>query len=392
LAGGLISVATAAFTGTEVTTYNSVMLICQSAIKTFLIIGLVIAGLGTAGAVMGFTVASVVAGFVGILFMFSLYRKMPKPFSLKLETKEYTKEMLKYSIPLSLSTIISGFLSQFYVILLPIFYADNSMIGNYNIALNFVVLISFFSLPITTMLFPAFSKLDFKRDKDALKNIFEFSVKYSSLIVVPVTALVMCLSEPAVSTLFGDSYNSAPFFLALLSISYLFTAFGNLSIGNILNSQGQTNLSLKLTLLNAVLGFPMGYLFIMQFGVIGLIATSLISGIPSLVISLIWVKRHYDLTVDWVSSAKILASSAIAAILTYVFVSSISYSSLVELLLGVVFFVIVLLAAIIFTRTLSVTDLNSLRDMTGGLGPLSKIICRILDIFEKLMRMLKLDS
>ncbi len=34
LAGGLISAATAVFTGTEETTYNSVMLVCQSVIKT----------------------------------------------------------------------------------------------------------------------------------------------------------------------------------------------------------------------------------------------------------------------------------------------------------------------------------------------------------------------
>ncbi len=389
LAGGIINVASAAFTGIEVTTYNSVMLVCQSVIKTFLIIGLVYVGLGTSGAVLGYTIATIVAGSIGLFFMLLLYRKFPKPYSLKLETMEYTKEMLKYSIPLSLATIISGFMAQFYIVILP-WFVENSVIGNYNLSNNFIVLISFFSLPITTMLFPAFSKLDVKKDNDTLKNVFQFSVKYASLLVVPVAALVMCLSGPAVATLFGDKYALAPLFLAFSSIGYLFTAFGNLSTGNILISQGQTTLNLKLTLLAVAIGFPLGYLLIMQFGVTGLIISSAVSGLPGLIVSLLWIKRHYGLTVDWLSSMKILASSAIAAVLTYLFISLISYSSLLELLLGVIFYVAVLVGAILFTKTLTSIDLKSLRDMTGGLGPLSRIINVILSALEKIMLKLRL--
>ncbi len=389
LASGLITVAGAAFTGTEVTSYNSVMLICQSTIKTVVIIGLVYAGLGTTGAVLGYTISAIIAGLIGIILMLTLYRKFPKPFSLKLETLEYTKEMLKYGIPLSLATILSGFLAQFYIIVLASF-SDTSVIGNYNLALNFVVLISFFSLPITTMLFPAFSKLDAKKDNAALKNVYQYSVKYASLLVVPVTALVMCLSGPAISTIFGDSYSLAPLLLAMLSIGYLLTATGNLSTGNILISQGQTNFNLKLTILTAAIGFPMGYLLIMQFNVIGLILTSLLSGIPALVVSLIWINKNYGLTVDWLSSTKILASSAITAVLTYFFINSINFASWIELLLGVGFYVVVLVGAILFTRTLSLTDLDSLRAMTGGLGPLGRIIGVILNLLQKIMVRLRL--
>ncbi|MGD6810782.1 MAG: flippase [Candidatus Bathyarchaeia archaeon] len=385
LASGLTNAATAVFTGTEETKYNSIMMICQSFVKTFLIIGLVIAGLGTSGAIIGFTIASMVAGLIGLTFTAILYHRMPKPFSHKLEIRAYTKEMLTYSIPISLSTIISGFLAQFYVVLLPYFFTDNSLIGNYYAAQNFVILIGFFSLPITTMLFPAFSKLDIKKERASLKNIFQFSVKYSSVIVVPVAALVMCLSTQAVTTLFGNSYGSAPLFLALMAINYLFCATGNLSIGNIINSQGHTKVNLKFILLTAAIGFPMGYLLIMNYGVFGLIFTTICAPIPSLILSLIWVKKHFDLSVDWVSSAKILASSAITATLTYLFVSFTGFASIIELLLGAVFYVAVLIVVLMFTKTLYVADLNSLRAMTTGLGPISKIVSFILNTMEKVM-------
>jgi len=170
------------------------------------------------------------------------------------------------------------------------------------------------------MLFPAFSKLDAQKDRRTLQNVFQFSHKYASLLVIPVAALVMCLAEPAVSTLFKQTYASAPLFLALLAVIYLFTAFGNLSTGNFINSQGKTKFNLYLTLITAAIGFPMAYFLIFNFGVLGLIVTSLISVIPSLVVSLFWVKKNYGLTVDWRSSVKILVSSLLSAASTYVLI------------------------------------------------------------------------
>ena len=176
----------------------------------------------------------IIAGLIGLALVWTQYKNLPKLNNVKLEIKAYTKTMLAYGTPLSLSTIISGFQSQYYVFLLPIFYVtNNSAIGNYGIASTFVVLIAFFATPITTMLFPAFSKLNPQKDKETLQNVYQFSIKYASLLVVPVAALVMCLAEPAVSTLFGKTYSTAPLFLALLAIIYIFTAFGSLSTGQL---------------------------------------------------------------------------------------------------------------------------------------------------------------
>ena len=44
-----------------------------------------------------------------------------------------------------------SFLLQFYLIVLAIFVSD-ALIGNYSVATNFVVLITFFANPVTTML------------------------------------------------------------------------------------------------------------------------------------------------------------------------------------------------------------------------------------------------
>ena len=390
LAGGLISAATAAFTGIEKMALNSIMLICESIIKTVIMMALVILGLGTSGAVLGYTIAMVIAGAIGLALVGTQYKKLPKLTDAKLEIKAYTKTMLTFGMPLSVSVIISGFQAQYYTFLLPIFYiTDNTAIGNYRIASTFVVLIAFFATPITTMLFPAFSKLNPQKDKQTLQNVFQYSVKYASLLVVPVAALVMCLAEPAVSTLFGTTYSSAPLFLALLTLNYVFPAFGSLSVGNFISSQGKTTFILYLTLITAAIGIPLGYILIMQIGVLGLIVTSLVTGIPTTIISLYWIRKHYELTVDWRSSAKILLSSAIAAALTYILISLLDYSSLIRLIIGAVFFTLFYLATVLLTRTINKSDMENLRGMVSGLGIIGKIFSRILNMIEKLMKILK---
>jgi O-antigen/teichoic acid export membrane protein len=201
--------------------------------------------------------------------------------------------MFRYGLPLSISSILSGFLAQFYNFLVVI-YATDTMIGNYSVATNFVVLITFFATPITTMLFPAFSKLDPHKEREALQNVFQYSVKYAALIVAPVATAIMVLAQPAVSTLFGDKYTEAPLLLALLAINYLYVAFGSLSTGNLINSQGETRLNLRLALITTAIGFTLGVILIPRFGIIGLIATTLTAGLPSLIIALSWIRRSYS--------------------------------------------------------------------------------------------------
>lgn len=391
LASAVISAASAAFTGLERMALNSVMNICQSIIKTGLIIGLVLLGFGTSGAVIGLVVATAIAGLIGLALLLSIYRTLPKPASLSLEVKEYLKEMLRYGIPLSLAVIVASFMAQYYAFLLPIFYtSDNSMIGNYGIAQTFIVLIGFFSTPITTMMLPAFSKLDHQKDKETLKRVYQFSVKYASLLVVPVVAAVMALSQPGVNLLFGSTYQTAPLFLSLLAIGYSYAAFGNLSTSNLINSQGHTNFILKTTILTACIGLPIGTVLVLNFGVVGLIVTSLVEGLPSLVVSLYWIRKHYGVTVDWGSSARILLSSAAAAALTYAVISAVSFGSFYELLLGAAVFLLSAALGLLLTRAITRADIANLRLVVGGLGALGRFVGRILAFVESVMSKLKL--
>jgi O-antigen/teichoic acid export membrane protein len=389
LAGALMNAATAAYTGMETMHLNSIMLIVHSIAKTGIIVGLVLLGFGTLGAVIGFSIAISIAGVASVLLMFTIYRSLPKPTDSKLEIIATTKTLLKYGLPVSIGAILLGFLGQFYGFILAIYVSDNAIIGNYNVAINFVVLITFFATPVTTMLFPAFSKLDAQKDKALFANIFQYSVKYASFVVVPVAMMVMVLAQPAIGTIFQNSYNQAPLFLALLTIAYLFTALGNLSAGNLINGQGYTRFNLKMSILTAAIGFPVSFILISSFGVLGLIVTSLTVGLPGLFFSLRFIKQRFGVSVDWVSSGKILFSSAFAGVITYVLIFELAFSNPIKLIIGIIAFAVLLVPTALITKTVSPGDIANLREISNGLGILRKPLNLIIKFLEKLMQILQ---
>jgi O-antigen/teichoic acid export membrane protein len=386
LAGGFLNAAQAAFTGREQMEPNSVTLVFQALFRSVLSPMLVYLGFGVSGAVVGYAAGVLGGGLVGVFLMFEIYNRLGKKngFADPLNVWESMKFMFRYALPLSFSSFFNSFLGQFYNFIIVI-YASNFIIGNYAVANNFTVILTFFAAPISTMLFPAFSKLKADEDKETLKIVFKSSIKYSSLLVIPPTVAVIALANPVVSALLGAKYGSAPLFLALLAVNYLLTAFGVLSTGSLISGQGKTRFYLELAIINTVTGIVLAVLLVPTLGVVGLIITTIFDGVPGLAISLNWIKKHYDASVDWGSSAKILVASATAGALAYFAVSFLSLSSWPKLILGLLVFVAGFLLSVVATRALRKPDIDSLRLMASELGSISGIINKILNVLERLV-------
>jgi O-antigen/teichoic acid export membrane protein len=385
-AEALMKATQASFTGYEKMEYHSVTSIVLSTVKAVLMISLAILGFGTYGAIVGTTVGYLIAGVVSVILMYvTIYKPLQRKEVDKLEILATIKTLFRYGVPLSISAIVSGFLMQFYNVLLAL-YSTNVLIGNYQVALNFASLVTFFVMPILTVLLPAFSKLNSQKERETLGNVFQFSVKYAALIIVPLTLMVMVLSQPAVSTIFGDKYSYTPFYLTLYVVTFLYTAFGYLSVDNIIKSQGKTDVNMKLTLITSVIALVLNLVLIPQFGILGLLAANIVSGIPSLIIALWWIKKKYAATINWGSSAKILLASTLAAAVTYLATFQLNLASLVTLIIGVAIFVAIYLVTTPLVGAITQADVESFKHMAMGLGPLAPVLTLLLSFIERLIK------
>jgi hypothetical protein len=131
---------------------------------------------------------------------------------------------------------------------------------------------------------------------------------------------------------------------------------------------------------------PVGFILISNHGVLGLIVTALTASIPGIILSLIFIRKRYNINLNWKSSLKILFSSATAAALTYILITQLSsLPSLFQLIIGVITFSISYLIAAILTKAITQTEISNLRELFSTLGPLNRVLNSVLNIIEKIM-------
>jgi len=381
--GSLLTAAQSSFVGFERMELNSLIMICQAVLKSILSPLIVFLGYGALGAVLGYTLSFLAASLIGLITLyFSLFRGLKRSKAHRFAISKTLRNMLNYGVPLSISSILVGFMAQFYGFMMVSFCSD-IMIGNLRIATNFAVILSFFTFPISTVLFPAFAKLDSQDERQMLRPIFASSVKYTSMLLVPATIAVMALSKPMVHTLFGEKWAYAPLFLTLHAISYLLSGLGDLSMGSLLTGLGETKMRMRLSVLTLSFGLPLAFLLIPNLGITGVIVGNLVAGLPSVFLGLHWIWKRYGIIIEWKSSAKIFIASLVAAIITYSSLTFINTAEWLRLLSGGTIFLAVYVATAPLIGAVNQKDINNLRTMFSGLGFISKLVNLPLTIAEE---------
>jgi O-antigen/teichoic acid export membrane protein len=382
--GSLLTAAQSSFIGFEKMGLNSLTLICQSIVKAVLGPVLIILGYSVLGAVLSYTLSFLAAAIMSLIALyFGLFRPLSTCKSNKTHLSKTLKTMMKYGLPLSISSILSGILIQIFSFMMAS-YASDVMIGNYQAALNFSVLLTFFTIPISTVLFPAFAKLDPNKEPELVKAIFASSIKYTSMLLIPATMVIMALSTPLISTLFGERYTQAPFFLTLYVISNLFCVFGNISLDNFLSGLGETKITMRQSVLTLLIGLPLGFLLIPSFGILGVITATIVSSLPSMFWGLYWVWKHYHVKPDFKSSAKIFAAATAAAIVAFTSVNFLHFAEWIRLIIGITVFLAIYIVSAPMIGAITLPDISNLRVMLRGTGTFSKIVGIPLTFTEKI--------
>jgi stage V sporulation protein B len=395
-AGAILAAAGGIFIGFERMKLNSLTSILEAVVKTAFGPLLIIIGFGVLGAVYA-TLASFLLGAViaSLIVYFSLFRHLHKSEGGKCNVKKTLRPMLQYGLPLTVSNIVIGILPQVFAFTMVV-YAGEWMMGNYYAAVYFSVLLTFVSLPIATALFPVFSKLNPEKEPDLVKTTFASSVKYTSLLLVPATMILMTLATPLINTLFpsegiisslfvvnaAPKFPYAPLFLALSCLINLFVLLGNISLGTFQIGVGKTSQVMKQSILSLAVGLPLAYFSIEylasiggpSYAVIGGIIGSLIATSPNVAWGLIWIWRNYHVKADFKNSAKILAASVLASGAAYLFITFFSLPYWMLLFGGVAVFLVVYLVMAPLLGAINRMDIDNFRVMFSGLGIVSKVL------------------
>ena len=375
------------FIGQDLMQYSASIQILQATLKGAIAPVLVFVGLGITGAIWGYVLALAAAGLTGATLLFTRHvrssGRATNQASVELST------MLGYGLPLYAAAILSVFLTQYQNIVLAHF-ASNVEVGNFGATWTFVTFMAILSYPITTAMFPMFSKMDPKDQRSDLARGFVLAVKYTSLLMIPASVAVMVFSRNLIYLTFGSGYTLAPQYLVLLAALYLLTAISYLVIGNFLSGIADTRTVLKMSVVTLAVYLPLGPALATLWGPFGLLIAFILSIATSTVHGLRQTSVKHDARPDLRASGRILLSAlgAAAPTLGLIHLDGMGVG-VVNLVVGGLLYLGVYLTLAPILGAVGKQDILNLRTLLGGTRIVAVLVNPVFDYESKLLSVVK---
>ena len=220
-------------------------------------------------------------------------------------------------------------------------------------------LFSVLGAAVTTALLPAFSKLELAKP-EVVSGFFNKANKYTCLLIVPLTLLVIILSNPLVKVIYGSGYTSAPLFLSLSCSVYLLSILGFLTLVSVFNGLGQTRLTMYMTTINFVLLLILSPLLAPFYGVIGVIVAYLISSVAASIYGVVIAVFRVKIKFDFSPTLRIYAGSLLSALPVFALMFLTSLGSGIILLIGGIAYLFIFLTLVPLVKIISVSELDGL--------------------------------
>jgi O-antigen/teichoic acid export membrane protein len=337
----------------------------QAVAKLAASVGLLLLGFGVFGAVAGNTISLILSGLAAMVLLVVLReRSFPR------DMWKHVRTALGYSAPLYMATIVAGLLTPYGNTLLAHF-VSNDYVGYYSAAINLSALVNLFVYPISTTLFPLFSGLGEDRGKQA--EVLQTTVKFSALVVIPVTAVIMALCTPIAGALYGRDYNSAGVFLAGAVAPNLLAGFGSVAQGSFLTGIGRTREFVKAVLVGAFVSLVAATLLTPYWGVFGVIAANIIAQVIDLLLFRRVINRALGRSLPSVFIWKVYPSALGAGLVAFT-VSLLPFHPIILTLVGGVAFLMVLVPLLALTHAVSDQDVAALQTYFRSIKPLALLL------------------
>ena len=259
-------------------------------------------------------------------------------------SKESFQEMFSFGSKILIASIISVIYGNLYTIVIGKRFNSKDL-GEYSRADHFA---GFPSSNIGTIIsnvaFPTLSKI--QNDNDKLRYAYRKIIRYSSFIIFPLMVGLASLSDPFIRLLLGDKWIECIPILRVLCFATMWDHLSSLNL-NVLYVKGKSDLVLKLEVVKKTIA--VGILFTtMPFGIMTMCYGRVIYGIIAFGINTFYTKRLIDIrfwqqTFDFLPYLVLALVMGMGCFMYSMFIQPTVLTLVFEILLGVVFYIGVVL-------------------------------------------------
>ncbi|MCK4351333.1 MAG: flippase [Candidatus Krumholzibacteria bacterium] len=324
------------------------------------------------GAVIAFIAGIIVTTIVSIW----LIRKRIFPDYHECRRVPIARNLLSFSWPLALTGFTYLFVSKTDKVLLGYFLSSRD-VGIYTPALVIASLLIFISSAFKYIFLPIVSEYFSKKDMAGLEPLFKSTSKWNFLIVLPIFLFILMFPKEILTILYGSRYTSGYVALIILSFGISINDFAGTS-ANILVAGGHTKLNLACEVIAAVTNIVLNVILIPIYGIVGAAVATGISYLTRNISSLSFVYRVYGIHPYTKNYLNIVFSGLVGAVIVYILKIYSPFSWWATMLILGTVFIVIYMAAALFSRSLDKNDhviLEAIERRTGiKLGFIKKFI------------------
>jgi O-antigen/teichoic acid export membrane protein len=286
--------------------WYSVLMIMRSILQVLLIYFLIIRGYGIVGAILGLLITnSILFAIMSSKIFFEIGFVIPK----FLHLQEYFEFCLP-TIPGTLSNWIVESSNRFVIGL----YLGAAFVGYFSPAYSLGYIISMFSAPLLIILPPVLSKYYDDNNKEIVKKILTFSLKYYLAIAIPSIIGLSLLSKPLLILLSThqialNGYFVTPFIAASGLLLGLYLIFSQ-----ILTLVKNTMITGKIWILAAILSFLLNFVLVPWIGLLGAAITTLIAYVIAFVFTFYYSLKYLTFDLNLIFIIKCFSASFLMGI------------------------------------------------------------------------------
>jgi O-antigen/teichoic acid export membrane protein len=191
------------------------------------------------------------------------------------------KSILHQTIPFALTTFSTGLFTYIGIVLISILIG-NIAVGWYNASFTLVQTLSFIPSVILTILLPIYSRY-YVSSKNSLIEIYEKSLKYMFIIVLPIGLGVTLLSDRFIVMVYGQQYVDSIIILRILIWWFVLGGI-NWLLGTVLQASNKPMIFAMCTIICSIVNLVLNVILIILIGYIGASIVTIVTEIVLFII------------------------------------------------------------------------------------------------------------
>jgi stage V sporulation protein B len=384
------SVIVGAMRGTFQGFYQMKNILITRAVELFFMVTvalvLVLGGFYVAGAVIG-TAVGFMAALAAAIYLFqrdvrgklSHPRKLLSKATHSLEFADkmgIAKMLIFFSIPVVITGLAELALYDMGTLVIGI-YMPSNYAGYFNVSSTIARFPLIISMAVATSVLPAAAEAMSLNNHDLLKTYVLQSYRYVSFVVVPLCVGTVVFASPIINLLFGQEYLPGVVAMQILAAGMLFFTLYTVS-SSIAQGLGKPRLPMYVLIVGTTLELGLSFLLVPSMGINGAaIATTLAS--LFIMATLMWkTLKLARVSLPVGEYGKIIIAAIIMGIIFIPFPQTKLF-----LIVGLIISPFIYLGVLALIGGLKLDDLRLLYKVGDRLGPLSKIVRRLVDILAR---------